>query len=75
MPRTLTVNVSPKLVAILDAVAAAHTPWATRHLVHRLALRLGLAQLTAEPGQVPALVQQDLALRGQVAASTPAERS
>lgn len=44
----LTANVPDDLVRQLDALVATHEPFATRHAIHLVALRLGLAELLVD---------------------------
>jgi len=47
--KTSTVNLTPEDNADLDRLVQAHHPFLNRHLIHRLALRLGLSQLSKDP--------------------------
>jgi hypothetical protein len=45
----LSVSITPELLAEVDALVEQHRPFAKRHGVHLIALKLGLAELTANP--------------------------
>jgi hypothetical protein len=57
--KKLTANVPEDVVRRIDALVARHRPFATRHAVHVVALRLGLAELLANPERMSGDVSDD----------------
>lgn len=52
MINKLSVNVTDDLIAKVDALVEQHGPFARRHSIHLAALRIGLAELAADPKRI-----------------------
>jgi hypothetical protein len=52
MLKKLSVNVTDDLIAKVDALVEQHGPFARRHSIHLAALRIGLAELEADPDRI-----------------------
>jgi hypothetical protein len=50
--RKLSVNVSDELITQIDSIVKRHGPFAKRHAIHLLALRIGLIELLTNPERV-----------------------
>lgn len=62
MKTSLSVNITPADLDRLDTIVAQFQPFVHRHAVHRVALRLGLELLAADPNRLPTLITEDRAL-------------
>jgi len=48
----LSVTITPELLAQVDDLVQQHGPFAKRHSIHVIALKLGLAELVAHPNRL-----------------------
>lgn len=58
---TQSVRITEMDLENIDGIVKAHSPWANRHVIHRIALRVGLARLAEAPELVRELVAEDRA--------------
>jgi hypothetical protein len=60
MSRPLTVKLGPAELLLLETIVREHEPFVRRHAVHLAALRLGLAELKANPDRLADALRADV---------------
>lgn len=58
---TQSVRITEADLKKIDGIVHDHSPWANRHVIHKIALRVGLDRLAEAPELVRELVAEDRA--------------